>query len=154
MASALLMLALLLTTVALALGADAPPAELPAYAIGESWALTDATYRLDRMQKDAYVFVAEGNREIWLGRDLGLRYVRRGSESFEVEPPPGLPALDDVVQFGRIQSPRYRLRAYQTLAALAIAASVVERRGVELAAVFARQSGKDELLAQLCAWLL
>ena len=64
------------------------------------------------------------------------------------------PALDDVVRFGRVQAPNYRLRAYQTPAALAIAASVVERRGVELAAVFARQSGKDELLAQLCAWLL
>lgn len=63
-------------------------------------------------------------------------------------------ALADVAQFGRLQAPGYRLRAYQTPAALAIAASVVERRGVELAAVFARQSGKDELLAQLCAWLL
>jgi hypothetical protein len=82
--------ALLLATVSLATGADVPPAELPTYTVGESWALTDATYRLDRLQRDAYVFLAEGNREIWLGRDLGLRYVRRGSDSIEVEPPPGL----------------------------------------------------------------
>jgi hypothetical protein len=85
-----LVAALLLATVSLATGADVPPAELPTYTVGESWALTDATYRLDRLQRDAYVFLAEGNREIWLGRDLGLRYVRRGSDSIEVEPPPGL----------------------------------------------------------------
>jgi hypothetical protein len=88
--TALLTLALLLVAVALAPAAEAPPAELPVYTVGESWALTDATYRLDRIQKDAYVFVAEGTREIWLGRDLGLRYVRRGPESIEVDPPPVL----------------------------------------------------------------
>jgi len=87
---ALLALALLLAAVSRATGADAPPAELPVYAVGDQWVLTEATYRLDRLQRDAYVFVAEGGREIWLGRDLGLRYVKRGSESIEVDPPPGL----------------------------------------------------------------
>ena len=106
---ALLTLALVLATVSLAPGADAPPAELPIYAVGDQWALSDATYRLDRIQKDAYVYVAEGNREIWLGRDLGLRYIRRGSESFEVDPPPGLSwPLTVGRRGGRITFARFR----------------------------------------------
>ena len=100
---------LLLATVSLAIGADAPPAELPVYVVGEQWALTDATYRLDRIQRDAYVFVADGNREIWLGRDLGLRYVRRGSDSIEVDPPPGLTwPLTVGRRGGRITFARFR----------------------------------------------
>ena len=64
------------------------------------------------------------------------------------------PGLDDVVRFGHVQAPAHRLRAYQTPVARAVAGSVVDGRGMEFAAVFARQSGKDEMLAQLCAWLL
>jgi hypothetical protein len=106
---ALLTLALVLITVSLAPGADAPPAELPVYSVGDQWTLSDATYRLDRIQKDAYVYVAEGNREIWLGRDLGVRYVRRGSESFEVDPPPGLSwPLTVGRRGGRITFARFR----------------------------------------------
>lgn len=64
------------------------------------------------------------------------------------------PALADIERFSRVQAPRFQLRRYQLPAARAIAQAVAERRGIELAAVFARQSGKDEMLAQLCAWML
>jgi hypothetical protein len=60
----------------------------------------------------------------------------------------------DVGAFSRALLPRWALRPYQLPVARAVAASVVAERGLELAAVFARQSGKDEMLAQLCAWLL
>jgi len=60
--------------------------------VGDPWALTDATYRLARVDRQGFVFTAE-NREIWLTRDLTLRYVRRGRESIEVDPTlgPGWP---------------------------------------------------------------
>lgn len=64
------------------------------------------------------------------------------------------PALADVARFSRVQSPQHRLRAYQTPVARAVADSVVAGGGMEFAAAFARQAGKDEMLAQLCAWLL
>jgi len=64
------------------------------------------------------------------------------------------PALVDIERFSRVQAPRFQLRRYQLAAARAIAGAVAERRGIELAAVFARQAGKDEILAQLCAWML
>jgi len=46
------------------------------------------------------------------------------------------------------------LRRYQTPAAQAIAESVILKQGREFAVVFSRQSGKDEMLAQLCTFLL
>ena len=83
-----------LALVALPLGAGAkkPRAERPTYSVGDPWALTDATYRLARVDRQGFVFTAE-NREIWLTRDLTLRYVRRGRESIEVDPTlgPGWP---------------------------------------------------------------
>ncbi|HEU4368424.1 MAG TPA: caspase family protein [Methylomirabilota bacterium] len=84
------LVAALLALVALPLVAAAqkPRAERPAFAVGDSWALTDATYRLARTDRNGFVFTAD-DREIWLSRDLTLRYVRRGAESIEVEPPPG-----------------------------------------------------------------
>jgi hypothetical protein len=60
----------------------------------------------------------------------------------------------DVGAFSRVQAQTRELRAYQTPVARAVARSVREGLGMEYAAVFARQSGKDEMLAQLCAWLL
>jgi hypothetical protein len=50
--------------------------------------------------------------------------------------------------------PGYRLRGYQLGPARAIAASVTNGLGRQFAVVFSRQAGKDEMLAQLVAWLL
>lgn len=50
--------------------------------------------------------------------------------------------------------PKRALRGYQAPVARAVARSVARRQGMEFAAVFSRQSGKDEMLAQLCAYLL
>jgi hypothetical protein len=72
----------------LAAGAQKPRAERPTYSVGDTWALTDATYRLARVDRNGFVFTAD-DREIWLSRDLTLRYVRRGQESIEVDPTPG-----------------------------------------------------------------
>lgn len=60
----------------------------------------------------------------------------------------------DVGEFSRATLPPYALRAYQLPVARAVATSVVHGLGMEFAAVFSRQSGKDEMLAQVCAWLL
>jgi hypothetical protein len=60
----------------------------------------------------------------------------------------------DVGAFSRAVQPARRLRPYQLGFARAVAESVVAGRGDSFAAVFSRQSGKDETLAQLCAWLL
>ncbi|HUG16104.1 MAG TPA: hypothetical protein VMM78_13930 [Thermomicrobiales bacterium] len=60
----------------------------------------------------------------------------------------------DIAAFSRVAIESHALRPYQIPVARAVADSVVNARGMELAAVFSRQSGKDELLAQLCAWLL
>ncbi len=46
------------------------------------------------------------------------------------------------------------LRPYQLEFARAVTESVIERRGETFAAIFSRQSGKDEALAQLCSFLL
>src|SRR5215204_2827189 len=48
----------------------------------------------------------------------------------------------------------YMLRDYQLVPARAIADSVTQRLGRQFAVVFSRQAGKDEMLAQLIAWLL
>ncbi len=69
-------------------------------------------------------------------------------------------ALQSPATFSRVFLPHRALRPYQATPANAIASAVIERRrgntGVpaEFAAVFARQSGKDEMLAQLLAYLL
>src|SRR5438094_2715238 len=61
---------------------------------------------------------------------------------------------EDVGEFSRVVWPRYRLRAYQEEAAREIARSVMRGEGMQFAVVFARQSGKDEMLAQLEAFLM
>ena len=68
-------------------GAQTPRAERPTYAVGDTWVLGDATYRLARLEKNAYVFTA-GDREIWLTRDLAFTYVKRGAETLEIQEPP------------------------------------------------------------------
>ena len=64
------------------------PAERPTYAVGDAWVLTDAAYRLARIDRGAYVFTAAGEREIWLTRDLAVTYVKRGAETLEIQEPP------------------------------------------------------------------
>ncbi len=62
--------------------------ERPTYAVGDTWVLTDATYRLARVQGGSYVFTAAGDREIWLTRELAITYVKRGAETLEIQEPP------------------------------------------------------------------
>ncbi|MDQ2684106.1 MAG: hypothetical protein M3Y37_11330 [Chloroflexota bacterium] len=50
--------------------------------------------------------------------------------------------------------PGYPLRSYQEEPAKAIAGSIQNGEGKQFAVVFARQAGKDELLARLLAWIL
>jgi hypothetical protein len=69
--------------------AQAPRAERPAYAVGDTWVLKDAAYRLARVTRDGYVFTA-GDREIWLTRDVTITYVKRGAETLEIQNPPRL----------------------------------------------------------------
>jgi len=64
--------------------------ERPTYSVGDTWTLSDATYRLARIDKELYVFTA-GDREIWLTRDLAITYVKRPSESLEMQGLPRLP---------------------------------------------------------------
>jgi hypothetical protein len=84
-------LAALLALALLPLGALAQSAraERPAYAVGDEWALADATYKLTRIDKNVYVFAtADNQREIRLTRELGLAFVRRGKEAIEINPAP------------------------------------------------------------------
>jgi len=60
----------------------------------------------------------------------------------------------DVSQFSARVLPERVLRSYQLPVAQAAARSVESGSGMEFAAVFSRQAGKDEMLAQLCAYLL
>jgi hypothetical protein len=63
-------------------------------------------------------------------------------------------AVADVALFSALSARGHRLRGYQRPVARAVGASVRDGLGLEFAAVFSRQAGKDEMLAQLCAWLL
>jgi hypothetical protein len=71
-----------------AAAADAPRAERPIHVVGDTWALTDVTLRLEKVERNTLRFVA-GTREIWLSRDLTIKYIRRGAESIEMDPSPG-----------------------------------------------------------------
>jgi hypothetical protein len=83
-------LALALVLLPLETPAQKLPVERPTYAVGDAWALSDATYRLARLTRHAYVFTAAGDREIWLTRDLVITYVKRGRETLEIQEPPPL----------------------------------------------------------------
>jgi hypothetical protein len=60
----------------------------------------------------------------------------------------------DVGTFSRVVLTRRILRPYQVAPAQAIVESVERKLGRQFAIVFSRQAGKDELLAQLVAFLL
>jgi hypothetical protein len=63
-------------------------------------------------------------------------------------------ALHDIAAFSRLFLPRRALRPYQSAPARAIVDSIECGLGRSFAVVFARQAGKDELLAQILAFLL
>jgi hypothetical protein len=63
-------------------------------------------------------------------------------------------AFRDIELFSRVLDPRFALRPYQVQPARAVLESVMARDGQQLALMFSRQSGKDELLAQTVAYLL
>ena len=63
-------------------------------------------------------------------------------------------ALRDVGAFSRLLLPDKKLRPYQLAPARAIVESVARGQGRTFAVIFSRQAGKDELLAQLVAFLL
>jgi hypothetical protein len=65
-----------------------------------------------------------------------------------------LAARPDLKVFSHGWLPGAALRDYQLEPGRAIAESIRDGLGRQLAVVFSRQSGKDELLAQLLAWLL
>ena len=81
------MAALLLLLVP-SVAAQAPRAERPTYQVGETWTLSDAAYRLARVDRGLYVFAADEEREIWLTRDLAIAYVKRGADTLEIQEPP------------------------------------------------------------------
>jgi hypothetical protein len=60
----------------------------------------------------------------------------------------------DIVALSHDSFPAYGLRAYQIPPARAIARSIEMQEGKQFAVVFSRQSGKDEMLAQVLVWLL
>jgi hypothetical protein len=63
-------------------------------------------------------------------------------------------SLNDLGEYSRVAWPRFALREYQARVASEIARSVWHGEGRQFAVVFARQSGKDEMLAQLEAYLM
>lgn len=62
--------------------------------------------------------------------------------------------LSDFTAFSRVCYPRRRLRPYQVEAAAPVLAAAEARQGGAFVIQFSRQAGKDELLAQLLAFLL
>lgn len=62
--------------------------------------------------------------------------------------------IEDVGVLSQMVWPRYSLRPYQARVACAVVRSVMRQAGDQFVVVFARQSGKDELLAQLTAFLM
>jgi hypothetical protein len=63
-------------------------------------------------------------------------------------------SFKEVDRFSQVVLTRRHLRGYQAEPAQAIADSVEQKLGRQFAIVFSRQAGKDELLAQLLAFLL
>ena len=60
----------------------------------------------------------------------------------------------DIVDLSHSSFPGRKLRPYQIEPAWAITASIRHQLGKQFAVVFSRQSGKDEMLAQVLVWLL
>jgi hypothetical protein len=78
---------------------------------------------------------------------------RRGRDETEEDLPDGW-NLEDPEAFSRRHFPGHALRDYQIEPARAILDSILNQRGEQHAVAFSRQSGKDEMLAQLVAQVL
>ena len=63
-------------------------------------------------------------------------------------------ALRDIGDFSRLTIPDQALRGYQLEAARPIAHHMITRSGEQFAIAFSRQAGKDEMMAQVIAWVL
>jgi len=71
--------------------AQRPRAERPTYLLGEKWIRNDGVFDLIRVEKDGYVFAADGGREVHLSKDLMLsRISRRGELEWDLHPTPKL----------------------------------------------------------------
>mgnify|MGYP001592747840 CR=1 FL=1 len=84
--------------------AQKPRAERPTYSAGEKWIRSDGVYDLIRIEKDLYIFAADGGREIHLTKNLAIaKIVRGGALLFEFEPPPKLGWPLEVGKWGRVE---------------------------------------------------
>jgi len=71
--------------------AQKPRAERPTYSLGDKWIRSDGVYDLIRIEKDLYVFAADGGREVHLTKELAVaRTLRGGQVETEFSPPPRL----------------------------------------------------------------
>ncbi len=79
---------------------------------------------------------------------------RRGDPALEARVERRRDAFKTIPIFSRVLDDRFALREYQTKPAEAVLQSVYAGDGAQFAAMFSRQSGKDEMLAQTVAHLL
>ena len=63
-------------------------------------------------------------------------------------------ALRDISAFSELAMPTHAMRGYQLEAARPIADHLARKSGEQFAIAFSRQSGKDEMMAQIIAWIL
>src|SRR5690606_13575895 len=63
-------------------------------------------------------------------------------------------ALRDIAAFSQLTMPTHAMRGYQLEAARPLAHHLMTRSGEQFAIAFSRQSGKDEMIAQILAWVL
>ena len=63
-------------------------------------------------------------------------------------------ALRDIGAFSQLTMPTHAMRGYQLEAARPLAQHLLARTGEQFAIAFSRQSGKDEMMAQVIAWVL
>lgn len=63
-------------------------------------------------------------------------------------------ALCDIGAFSEFTMPNHAMRGYQLEAAQPIAQHLATQSGEQFAIAFSRQSGKDEMMAQVIAWIL
>lgn len=89
-----------------AAGPTLSPADRPTYAVGQRWLRDDGDYRLERVERDVYVFSAGSGREVRLTRDLGLVRLERDGTFFEFDPAPNLTWPLAVGRWGSIATKR------------------------------------------------
>lgn len=63
-------------------------------------------------------------------------------------------ALRDIGAFSHLTMPNHAMRGYQLEAARPLAHHLLNRSGEQFAIAFSRQAGKDEMIAQVIAWVL